>query len=189
MVPVGAGNYGVGFAASGNNSMRAGGGSPACGTGGSNCFAGTNNGGTCMNNSNGDIVEFAPVNVACYSNIQLSVAYRTHPLCAGSSGEGLDNGDNLKFEVSLNGGAWTTVATVAGNNNCTWTYLDSPVQCGSNAAVANPYQYAVPAGTQTVAFRVRIQRNRSDEVFYIDNIKLTGITNGALGPVSIQHIN
>lgn len=188
IVQVGAANYGSGFAATGVNSMRAGGGSPACGTGGMNCFVGTSNGGTCTNNSNGDVVAFSALNVQCYSNMQLSVAYRTHPLCQSNSGEGLDSGDFLYFEVSLNGGAWTIVATVAGSNNCTWTYLTSTVQCGSNAAVANPFLYAVPAGTQTIAFRTRIQRNRTDEVYYIDDVKLTGTANG-LSAVSIQHID
>lgn len=184
ILPVGAANYGVGFAATGNFSMRAGGGGTACGSGSSNCMTGSSNGGTCMNNSNGDIVQFAPIDIQCYSNVTISAAYRTHIVCIGA---GLDAADRLFFEVSLNGGGWTTVATIIGTNNCVWNYTTNPVVCGGTP-VANPYVYNVPAGTQNVAFRARIQRDRSDEVFYIDDVKLEGM-GVSLTPVSIQHID
>ena len=184
ILPVGAANYGAGYAATGNFSMRAGGGGTACGNGGGNCMTGSSTGGTCMDNSNGDIVQFAPINIACYTGVSISVAHRTHVVCVGA---GLDAADRLYFEVSLNGGTWTTTATVTGTNNCIWDYATNPVVCGGSP-VANPYVYNVPAGTQTVAFRTRIQRDRSDEVYYIDNVKITGTAN-TLPAVSIQHIN
>lgn len=184
ILPAGVANYGAGYAATGNFSIRAGGGGTGCGSGGTNCINGAGSGGTCMNNSNGDIVQFAPINIQCYSGVTISAAYRTHVFCVGT---GLDGPDRLYFEVSLNGGAWTTVATVSGTNNCVWDYTTNPVVCGGTP-VANPYVYNVPAGTQTVAFRTRVQRDRSDEVYYIDNVKITG-TGGSLAPVSIQHIN
>lgn len=190
-VTVGAGNYGAGYAVTGNNSIRVGGGStPAnCGTAASiNCITG-GGGGNCSSFLNGASVEFAPINISCYSAVSLSVAYRTHSLTICSSGgSGIDSGEQLFFETCINGGPWTTQASVIGTGDCGWTYATTSVVCGGNPAVANPYQYNVPAGTQTIAFRVRIQRNRSDEVFYLDNLTLTG-TPMSLPPVSIQHID
>lgn len=186
VVTVGAGSYGAGYAATGTGSIRAGGGSNACGSGSANCINGAGNGGSCSNNFNGATVEFAPVNISCYTGVSLSAAHRTHVSCGGQ-GQGLDGPDRLFFEVTLNGGAWTTLATIQGTGNCAWDYTTNPVVCGGSP-VANPYVYSVPAGTQTVAFRVRIQRDRADEVFYLDNITLTG-TPVPLPPVSIQHID
>lgn len=186
IVPVGAGNYGPGYAVTGTGSVRVGGGGTACGSGSGNCMNGASTGGSCTNNFNGATVEFAPVNISCYTNVSLSAAYRTHQLCT-NQGQGLDAPDRLFFEVSLNGGAWTTLATVTGTNNCAFSYSTNPVVCGGSP-VANPYTYSIPVGTQTVAFRVRIQRDRGDEVFYLDDVSLTG-TPVPLPPVSIQHID
>lgn len=176
-VIVGAGNYGAGYANTGNGSMRFGGGSTTCATGSGNCVAGTTNGGSCNNNPNGNIVTFAPVDILCYNSVAISVAYRTHVFCS-SQGEGLDAPDRLYFEVSLDGGAFMTVSTINGTNNCVWTYATSPVTC-AGPAVVNPFVYNVPAGTNTVAFRVRLQMDRSDEVMYIDDVTISGF------PVSV----
>lgn len=187
IVPVGDNNYGPGYALTGSNSMRVGGGGTACGNGSANCLNGSATGGGCSDNLNGASVEFAPVNISCYSNVKLSVAHRTHTPCGGG-GVGLDTGEQLFFETSSNGGPWTVAASVIGFGDCTWGYTTNPVSCNGNPPVANPYVYNVPAGTQTLAFRVRIQRNRSDEVFYLDDLKLTGDP-VPLAPISIQHID
>ena len=193
MVTVGAGNYGTGYAATGTRSMRIGGGSPVNGCDGAsansiNCITGGAYG-NCVDYFNGSTVEFAPVNISCYSAVTLSVAHRTHllTLCP-SGGSGLDSGEQIRFETSLNGGPWVTQRTILGSGDCGWLYSTTSVVCGSNPAVANPYVYNVPAGTQTIAFRVGIQRNRTDEVVYLDNLRLSGTSNG-LSAVSIQHIN
>jgi len=169
--------------------MRVGGGSPVCPntTSSVNCVTGASTGGACNQNPNGDAIEFNSVDITCYTNVKLSVAFRTHVTCS-SGGSGLDTGENIFFESRLNGGSWTTLAAVAGFSDCAWTYTTSPVSCNGNTPVANPFQYNVPAGTQSVAFRVRIQRNRSDEVFYVDDVRLTG-NSTSLSPISIQHIN
>lgn len=187
VVSVGVANYGAGYAATGNASIRVGGGSTACGTGSGNCINGVASGASCSNNLNGNAVEFAPVDISCYQNVQVSAAHRTHVFCSGQ-GQGLDASDRLFFEVSLDGGAWLTISTVIGSNNCVWTYATASVSCGGNPAVANPFVYGVPAGTQTLAFRVRVQRDRADEVFYLDNVTISG-TSTNLTPISIQHIN
>lgn len=168
-ITVGAGNYGAGYANTGTRSMRFGGGSTTCGNGSGNCINGSSSGGGCNDNKNGTEVSFSPISIACYQNVQLSVAYRTHLLCT-NQGQGFDSGDNLYFELSFNGGPFTTQATVNGANNCGWAYNAAP-PCGG---IANPYIFNIPPGTQSVAFRVRISVNRSDEVLYLDDVRLSG---------------
>jgi len=174
---VGAGNYGPGYSLSGINSLRFGGGSASCGVGSANCINGTSAGGSCIDNQNGSVINFAPVSVSCYENVQLSVAYRTHVLCTSPTfqGQGLDSGDRLDFDVSLNGGAFVNQASIAGFNNCTWTYATATIQCnGGFAVVSNPFVFNVPPGVETVALRLRLVINRSDEVMYLDDVSLTG---------------
>lgn len=172
---VGAGNYGAGYAKTGSNSMRVGGGSTTCGTGSASCVNGAASGAGCTNNANGKIVQFNTMNVECLSGLQISVAHRSHVFCTGQ-GEGFDSGESLFFEVSLNGGAWTVVGTLGGFSNYAWTYATTPA--GSGTTVANPFVYNVPAGTVTVAFRTRCATDRADEVYYIDDVKLSTSTNG-----------
>lgn len=188
-VTVGPGNYGAGYSRTGNNSCRLGGGSTTCGTGSANCVNGSGSGGSCSNNLNGQEVSFEPIDVSGFTDVNVSVAYRTHILC-GNGGSGFDASDRVFFEVQLNGGAWNTVATILGGNDCVWTYTTNPVQCGGNPAVANPFVYQIPECTSTVAFRVRILINRTDEVFYIDDVALSGTPGGIVfNPIQIQHID
>lgn len=184
---VGPSNYGAGYASTGTFSCRLGGGSTACGTGSANCVNGSPSGGSCNNNLNGQAVLFDAVDVSGFTNIELSVSYRTHTFCQGV---GLDASDRVFFEVQLNGGAWQTISTINGSGDCVWTYATNPVQCGGDTPVPNPFSYNVPECTSTVAFRVRILINRSDEVLYIDDVLLTGeLGGGGLGPIQIQHID
>jgi hypothetical protein len=175
-VLVGAANYGAGFSSSGSRSMRIGGGSTTCGDGSTNCLNGDNNGGDCNDNQNGRILQFQPVEISCYNNVRVSVAYRTDVLCSGE-GQGFDSGDRIFFEVSENGGPFSIAATVNGFNNCVWNYATTSVNC-AGPAVQNPFVYTVPPGRNTLAFRIRINVNRSDEVLYIDDVKITGNFSG-----------
>lgn len=170
-VVVGANFYGFGFAKSGSYSMRSGGGSTTCGVGSSNCLNGDSQGGSCTNNPNGTTVEFSDIDVSCYSNVTIEASHRSHFLCSGE-GQGFDNSDYLFFEVRLNGGAWITIDTLQGASNHTWTYATNPA--GSAMTVDNPWTYTLAPGIQTVAFRTRCVTNRSDEVYYIDDVKLSG---------------
>jgi hypothetical protein len=190
-VPVGPANYGPGYAKTGNFSCRIGGGSTTCSTGSSNCVNGSGSGGSCTNNLNGQEVEFAEVNVSGFTNIRISAAYRTHVFCAAvAGGIGFDASDRIFFEVQIDGGPWTTVSTLNGSNDCLWSYATNPVQCGANTSVANPFEYDVPECTNTIAFRVRLLINRSDEVLYVDDVRLTGETGGVVfNPILIQHID
>lgn len=175
-VLVGAANYGAGYAAVGSRSMRIGGGSTNCGSLTSpNCINGESSGGNCNDNPNGRILQFQPVEISCYNNVRVSVAYRTHAFCSG--GPGFDSGDQIFFEVSENGGPFSTAATINGFDDCIWNYSNTSVNC-TGPAIQNPFVYNVPPGRNTLAFRIRINVNRSDEVLYIDDAKITGNFSG-----------
>lgn len=169
-VTVGPGNYGAGYAKTGSNSMRAGGGSTGCGSGSANCINGASSGGSCTNAPNGKVVSFNPVNISCLSGVVLSVSHRCHVLCS-SQGQGFDSGETLLFQVSLNGGAFTTVGTITGSGNYGWLYTTNPA--GVSTTVANPFTYNVPAGTTSIAFQTVSNTDRADEVYYLDDVKLT----------------
>lgn len=188
IISVGVANYGTGYAASGTRSMRFGGGSFCGNTVTGSCINGETIGADCNSHPNGQELVFSDVDVSCYSSVRLSAAYRTHVICDAGSGEGFDGTDYIYFETRTNGGAWVTQATIRGASDCVWTYATASVACGSNPSVANPYTFNVPAGTTTFAFRIRLQRNRGNEVLYVDNVSLTG-TGVSLAPVLIQHIN
>jgi hypothetical protein len=178
-VLVGANNYGAGYAAVGNNSMRIGGGSTTCGTLASpNCINSQSIGGNCNDNKNGSILQFQAKDISCYKNVKVSVAYRTHIICSG--GPGLDSNDQIFFEVSENGGPFFISSTINGFGDCNWNYTSTSVLCagGPGPAVPNPFVYSAPFGTNTIAFRVRLNVNRADEVLYLDDIKLTGEQSG-----------
>jgi hypothetical protein len=158
------------FARTGTNSLRAGGGNTAGCGGGANCISG---GGATTCPMHGNTIQFNPVNTACLSGVVLTVYHRSHTACSGT---GFDTGDNLNFEVRLNGGAWTTVNTLTGSGDYTWNYTTNPA--GVPANVPNPWVYNVPGGTTSFEFRVRATVNRSDEVFYLDDVRLTTTTTG-----------
>lgn len=154
----------------GTFALRAGGGNTTGCGGGSNCIAG---GGATSCPMHGNTLQFNPINTTCLSGVQLTVYHRSHTLCSGS---GYDASDNLNFEVRLNGGAWTTVQTLTASGDYAWTYTSNPA--GVPANVPNPWVYNVPAGTTTFEFRARTTVNRSDEVFYLDDVRLTTTTTG-----------
>lgn len=168
-VLVGVDNYGVGYAHTGNNSCRAGGGSTDCGNGSANCLNSTSSGGGCTDLLNGGIITFDTIDISCYTNVQIEVWHRSNTICVGA---GFDASDNLKFEVSINGGAWTEVGLLTGATNHIWDYTD--VSAGVSSTVANPFIYIAPVGSYTIAFRTNAQVNRTDEVYYIDDVKITG---------------
>lgn len=158
------------FPRTGSFAIRAGGGNTAGCSSGANCIAG---GGATGCPMHGSTIQFDPINVSCLSGVQLSVYHRAHTFCAG---DGFDATDNLNFEVRLNGGAWTTIQTMASTGDYVWTYATNPA--GIPATIPNPWVYNVPVGTSTFEFRVRATVNRSDEVFYLDDVTLTTSTAG-----------
>jgi gliding motility-associated-like protein len=176
-VLVGISNYGVGYAHTGNNSCRAGGGSTDCGTGSSNCLNNAASGGGCTNLANGAIIMFDTIDISCFSNVQIEVWHRSNTICVGA---GFDASDNLKFEVSINGGAWTQIGLLSSANNYVWTYND--LVAGTSSTITNPLVYSAPIGAYTIAFRTNATVNRTDEVYYIDDVKITGSPSNLLMP-------
>ena len=162
------------FTNTGVRSLRAGGGSNTGCSGGVNCV---NGGGATGCPMHGKAIEFNTVNVSCLSDVQLSFYHSSHSFC---SGNGYDSGERLYFEVNINGSGWIVVGQVGGFGDYTWTYATNPVGNISSGIpqVPNPFVYNVPAGTNSFAFRVRNNTNRSDEVFYIDDVLLTTTTTG-----------
>ncbi len=153
------------FPRTGNYSIRAGGGNTVGCSSGINCITG---GGASGCAGHGKTIQFNPVNVACLTDVQLSVYHRSHTYCSGS---GFDSGENLYFEVRINGGSWTVVGTVGGFGDYAWNYTTNPA--GSSITATNPFVYNVPPGTTTFDFKVRTNSNRSDEVYYIDDVQIT----------------
>lgn len=149
----------------GTRSIRACGGNTAGCGGGSNCISA---GGATGCPMHGTTIQFDPINTTCLSNVVLTCYHRSHTSCSGS---GLDAGETVNFEVRLNGGAWTTISTLTGGSDFTWSYTTNPAN-----GVPNPFVYNVPGGTTSFEFRVRGVTNRSDEVFYIDDVSLTTTT-------------
>lgn len=153
----------------GTKSIRAGGGNNVGCSGGSNCITGGSNSATGCS-MHGNTITFNSINTTCLSGVQLTCYHSSHS-CGGSGGSGFDSGESLFFEVSLNGGAWTIVGTLTGGSDLQWNYSS-----GTIGGVANPFLYSVPAGTNSFQFRVRASINRADEVFYLDDVKLTTST-------------
>jgi hypothetical protein len=152
----------------GSYAIRAGGGNTTGCSGGSNCLVG---GGATGCPMHGKDITFNTINVACLDNVQLSFYHRSHTYC---SGNGFDTDEWIIFEVSINGGAWTEVGRVGGFGDYSWNYNTNPAGHPSSGYTApNPFIYNVPAGTTTFAFRTKGKLNRSDEIYYLDDVKLT----------------
>ncbi len=152
----------------GTNALRAGGGNNLACASGTNCITGGANSATgCA--MHGNTIQFDPINVSCLNGVQLSAYHSSQPITC--SGAGFDGSDNLNFEVRLDGGAWTNIQAMATIGDYNWNYATNPT--GLPATVPNPWTYAVPPGTTTFEFRVRATVNRSDEVFYLDDVTLT----------------
>jgi hypothetical protein len=155
----------------GTRSIRAGGGNNT-GTSGVNCISGGNAVGCGMH---GNTIQFDPVNVQCLSGVVITAYHRSQG-CGASLGSGFDTGESVFFEVSLNGGAWTAINTLTGSGDYNWDYTTNPA--GAVSTAPNPISYNVPGGTSTVAFRARCNSNRSDEFFYLDDVRITTTTSG-----------
>jgi hypothetical protein len=140
----------------GTNAIRAAGGNNAGCSGGVNCIAG---GGATLCPMNGQEVLFNTVDVSALSTVQLTFYHRSHTSCSGS---GFDSGENLTFTPILNGVAQSPITLKTGGGDLVWGW--------------ELFTYNVPAGTNTFAFRTNSNVNRSDELYYLDDIQLTAST-------------
>ncbi|HEY0978739.1 MAG TPA: hypothetical protein VGE21_14805 [Flavobacteriales bacterium] len=127
-----------------------------------------------------------PVNVSTYANVQLSISHAVQ--CGGGPGMDWGSGhEGAVIEVRYNGGAWSAVGRITGgNDHCySWGSQGGNPSTGCGFTMPNPLVVAVPNGTATVEVRAYSTNlnscpntvpnlfNRSDEGFYIDNVRLT----------------
>jgi hypothetical protein len=141
-------------------------------------------------------ITFNTVNISGLAGVNLQIYHSVR----GGTGPGMDTREGAVMQVSLNGGAWTAIGRVGGFGDYSYTYATSPGGSGSASSgcniyqCANPLNYAVPGGTNTIAFRaLSVNRNsstcanfntdmtngtasnydRTDEGFFIDDVRLT----------------
>lgn len=152
-------------------------------------------------------VTFNTVNVSNYNDLTLQIS---HSVLSGIGESGLDDFEGIAFQVSLNGNSWTTINKVSGLSNYTYTFNDTIA--GANPTLGscrmfktpNPLNYRVPQGTSTIAVRViSVKSNncrgfnsdanlgiatnydRTDEGFYIDNVRLISNEQASTFPVKL----
>ncbi|UEG49375.1 YDG domain-containing protein [Ferruginibacter lapsinanis] len=112
----------------------------------------------------------------------------------GGSGDGVDNGEDMVVEISLdNGATWSTLLTEVGHSNRLIPFSTSPntaLAYNANASYSgsdtkSKFTVTLPAGTAQFKFRFSATNNRIEENWAIDNISLTGykITAGSEVPL------
>jgi hypothetical protein len=150
-------------------------------------------------------LSFNSVSVAGYANVVLSFRHSVR----GGTGPGMDTREGAVFQVRLNGGAWTNIDEVAGFGDHSYGFTatggSATASSGCNVYQApNPLVYNVPAGINSVEFRVvSVYANsttcatfntrmtsatagnfdRTDEGIHIDAVTLTA-TSTITGPAA-----
>jgi hypothetical protein len=143
-------------------------------------------------NAQSNTITFNSVSVAGLAGVQLRF---WHSVRTGA-GPGMDVREGAVAQVSLNGGAWTTIGQVGGTADHNYTWANSPggavgTSC-TDYQMPNPMVYNVPGGTSTLAFRVVSvvggdcatfntnmaagtagNYDRNDEGFFIDDVTVT----------------
>ena len=103
---------------------------------------------------------FENVSIAGYTNVQVSISFASL---------GVDNNEDLFIQFSYDGGTnyESAIKLVDGDSNKNLAY-------GTSDASANPYVHNIPAGNNTVRFRVYCEGVDGGEFYYIDNISVRG---------------
>lgn len=141
---------------------------------------------------------FNTVNVTGLAGLQLTVY---HSVRSGS-GPGMDVREGAVMQVSING-VWTTIGRVGGLSDHAYAWSNPVAGSGSTTCspailyqCPNPLVYAVPAGTNTIAFRafsvsggsncntfntlmngnVGSNYDRTDEGIFLDDVSLSTTT-------------
>lgn len=135
-------------------------------------------------------INFEPVHLEAFSGLRFSVAHRTDEV--PPRGPGMDNNENLHFEVRLNSGSWTTIGVVSGgadysydwtttqpgfdNDNCIaadgGSYggingrCSTPCATCPNNSTSNPLSYNIPDNTTLFEFRARLLDNSGNLVAF-----------------------
>ncbi|UAY52290.1 gliding motility-associated C-terminal domain-containing protein [Ferruginibacter albus] len=139
----------------------------------------------------------ASANVTGYSGLLLNIY---HSVNAGQ-GPGMDTREGALIQISLNGGAFTTIGRVSGYNDAHWAFGATGAPNGGPSAgcsvytMPNPVTYNIPNGTTSVQVKVVTVRagscsafntamnnatpssfDRADEGIYIDDVQITTTT-------------
>lgn len=96
------------------------------------------------------------INVSGLTNVSLQIS---HAVRTGS-GPGMDTREGAVFLVSINGGTFTAIGSVAGYSDFGWAWTSGTGGSASTSSGCNVYQapnplnYSVPAGTTSIALKV-----------------------------------
>ena len=114
----------------------------------------------------------------------------------GGVGVGVDNGDNLIIQTSLDGGTtWNTLLTYLGSSDYVVPLSATPITAlayNANVSYAKPsalsaFSVVLPTNTTQFQFRMTATNNRINENWVIDDVLLVGTTipTGAPNPLPI----
>jgi hypothetical protein len=127
-------------------------------------------------------LQFNTVDVTGMSNLTLKV----HHSVVSASGAGLDDFEGANIMVSLNGGLFSPIGSISGRNDYGYSYNTATAGiAGTNPVcslftMTNPLNFAIPAGTNTIAVRIMSVAGINCKTF--NNYMNTGIAgnyNGA----------
>lgn len=153
-----------------------------------NSFGASGNG--AYTNNGTDTVATCVYTINSISSFEFSLAS-----LSGTAGNGADAGDNVRVDVSINGGVtYTTVMTVTGSSNSQWlhTAVDSAVASYATPATDGPAGGGdrtstdgigkvkitdIPAGD--IVIRIRMTNNSPNEYWAIDDLKLSTVPSAA----------
>lgn len=142
-------------------------------------------------------VTFNTVDISQYTNCKLQISHSVLLSALGESG--LDEFEGIAFQVSLDGGNWSTISKVSGFDNYYYSFNDSLAGASSTSSscrlykTPNPLNYLIPENTNTISVRVMSIKSQNcrgynynmnngisnsfdllDEAFYLDNVRILG---------------
>ena len=142
-------------------------------------------------------VTFNTVDISQYTNRTLQISHSVLLSALGESG--LDEFEGIAFQVSLDGGNWSTISKVSGFDNYYYSFNDSLAGASSTSSscrlykTPNPLNYVIPENTNTISVRVMSIKSQNcrgynynlnngisnsfdllEEAFYLDNVRILG---------------
>lgn len=120
--------------------------------------------------SGSSTVTFDNINLAAYTNVQLSVAF---------SSVGCDSGEDLYLDISYdNGSTWTGAGSVKLIDGYSNANIAFGATNGSNptTVATNPWLVDIDNAETQIAVRFRTTGLDVSEYYYIDEVKLTGVS-------------
>lgn len=133
------------------------------------------------------------INTSSYGSIEMN--FRLASFSVGSNGNGADTGDIVTVEVSPDGGSnWYSTIRILGNTNACWSYAGgtgiatttydgnaNPVDfqpAGGGSRTTDGFSTVTITGLPSVSnlrFRITLLNNDSNERWFLDDFKVTGI--------------